>query len=81
MCLLFFSPSLTLSSLTLPSLTLPLLTLPSFPFGTGMRASLDAGLQTAFDLLGEMIKGNQHTLEMVDAALGDNSNFRRYVSA
>ena len=44
-----------------------------------MRASLDAGLQTAFDLLGEMIKGNQHTLEMVDAALGDNRNFRRWV--
>jgi len=46
---------------------------------TGMRASVDANLQTAFDLLGELVKGNQHTLEMVDAALGDHSSFRRFM--
>ena len=35
-------------------------------------------LQTAFDLLGEIIKGNRFTLEMVEASLGDHQ-FRQFV--
>lgn len=47
---------------------------------TGMRPSASANLQTAFDLLGELVKGNHHTIEMVDLALGD-VNFDRFMDA
>jgi hypothetical protein len=33
-------------------------------------------LQTAFDLLGELIKCNDHALEILEVALGDDSSFR-----
>lgn len=46
----------------------------------GIRPSASANLQTAFDLLGELVKGNQHTIEMVDSALGD-TNFTRFMDA
>ena len=35
-------------------------------------------LQTAFDLLGEIVKGNRFSLEMVEASLGDHQ-FRQFV--
>lgn len=47
---------------------------------TGIRPSASANLQTAFDLLGELVKGNHHTIEMVDSALGD-TNFERFMDA
>ena len=46
----------------------------------GIRPSASANLQTAFDLLGELVKGNHHTIEMVDSALGD-TNFDRFIDA
>lgn len=46
----------------------------------GIRPSATANLQTAFDLLGELVKGNQHTIEMVDSALGE-TNFSRFMDA
>lgn len=46
----------------------------------GIRPSATTNLQTAFDLLGELVKGNQHTIEMVDSALGE-TNFSRFMDA
>lgn len=46
----------------------------------GIRPSASANLQTAFDLLGELVKGNHHTIEMVDSALGE-TNFVRFMDA
>ena len=42
----------------------------------GLRPSNN--LQTAFDLLGELVKGNCHTLEMIEASLGDRQ-FRQFM--
>jgi Trpc4-associated protein len=36
----------------------------------GVRPSVN--LQTSFDLLGELVKGNEHTVAMLEAALADN---------